>query len=107
MILKTQVYILREDLSSMSESEKEKYQAKKDFLGDKLQDTDIVYSTQKADAVIDTKQQHLYIDMGEGVIRLRPLLGIDLADDDEYLYPTISFMGDINEIYEQLIKENK
>ena len=111
MILKTRVFILKEDLSKMSEAEKEKYQAKKDYLGDKLEDKDIVYSPQETDAVIDTKEHYLYIDMGEGKIRLRPLLGTDLvetADETpDYMFPVITFTGDINEIYEQLKKENK
>lgn len=111
MILKTKVYVLKEDMSEMSEIEKQAYEAKKQYLGDKLERKDMSLTTQPTDAVIDTKQGHLYIDMGDGTIRLRPLLGIDLISDEDdspdYTFPTVTFFGDINEIYEELIKENK
>ena len=111
MILKTKVYVLKEDVSKMSEAEKEAYEAKKQYLGDKLEKKDMSLTTQPTDAVVDTKQHHLYIDMGDGTIRLRPLFGTDLVMDEDdspdYTFPTITFFGDINEIYNELIKENK
>lgn len=111
MILKTQVHILKEDISKMTDEEKEKYEAKKEYLAHDLKDEDIEYTLQLADSVIDTEKEHLYIDVGDGVIRLRPLLGTDLVGDEgtipEYIQPSISFLGSIDDIYKKLQKENK
>lgn len=108
MILKTKVHILKEDISKMTEDEKMAYEAKKEYLAHDLKDEDIEYTLQLADCVIDTDNEHLYIDVGEGVIRLRPLLGTDLVGGEDesmdYTYPSISFLGTVDEIYEKLQK---
>lgn len=110
MILKTRIEVREEDLSKLTEAEREKYEAKRDVLGDNFTPDEHVLVSRKIDAVIDTYDNVIYVDGGDGTVVLKPLLSNDLItteDGGAYLYPTVVFEGTIPKIYRELKNDRK
>lgn len=111
MILKTRIEVREEDLSKLTEAERDKYEAKRDVLGDKFTPDDELFVSKMIDAVIDTYDNVMYVDGGDGTVVLKPLLSSDLITTEDgggmYLYPTVVFEGTINKIYRELKNDRK
>lgn len=108
MILKTKIEYLEEDLSKLSDADREKYKAKKEYLGDNFPENEKIKTVVKKDAIIDMGNNLLYVDFGEGMIQVKPLFSADLITYEDgsasYFYPSVSFEGNLDEIYQKLIK---
>lgn len=113
MILKTRIEVREEDLSKLTDTEKEKYEAKKAYLiaENKYEPDEDVLVSRMIDTVIDTQDNVMYVDGGDGTIILKPLLSNDLITTEEgegmYLYPTVVFEGTIDKIYKELKNDRK
>lgn len=110
MILKTRIEVREEDLSKLTEAEREKYEAKKAYLKDDFEPDEHVLVSRKIDAVIDTYDNVMYVDGGDGTVVLKPLLSNDLITTEDggmYLYPTVVFEGTILKIYRELKNDRK
>lgn len=114
MILKTKIEVREEDLSKLTEAEREKYQARKDYYiseNKEFEPDDSVLTSRKIDVVIDTVNNTIYVDEGDGTITMKHLLAMDLVTNEDgqamYLYPTVNFEGKIDQIYKELKKDNK
>ncbi len=109
MILKTKVEYLEEDLSKLSDEDREKYKAKKEYLGNNFPENEKIMTVVRKDAIIDLENNLLYVDFGKGIIQLKPLLSADFVTYEDgsasYFYPNVSFEGNLEEIYQQLIKK--
>lgn len=112
MILKTKIEITRDDVLKLTGVEKEKYEAKREVLGDAFEEDESLYGVvEKVDVVIDTINNLIYVDNGDGTITMKPLLSPDLVTSEDgqamYLYPTVVFDGTIDQIFKELKKDNK
>lgn len=109
MILKTKIEYREEDISKLTESDREKYTAKKAYLGDEFPEDELQISTIVREVVIDTDNGNLYVDMGEGKIKLQPLLSTDMIPYENdivvYFNPTVVFEGTIDDIYNKLLED--
>ena len=111
MILRTTIEYEEENTSNLSEDEKEKYLAKKEFLGNDFPEAEILTHKIDRDGIIDTDNNKLYIDIGEGKISMRNLLDSEFFPLEDgsvgNFFSQVVFKGNLDEIEQNLIKEKK
>lgn len=114
MILKTKIEVREEDLSKLTEAEREKYEARKAYYASEnkeFEPDESILVSRKIPAIIDTENNLMYVDGEDGTIILKPLLSADLITNEDgqgmYLYPTVVFDGTINKLYTELKKDVK
>lgn len=111
MILRTKVEYEEENTSKLNEDEKAKYIAKKDFLGKDFPEEELIIDKVERNVIIDTDNDKIYIDIGEGKISMRNLLDSEFFPLEDgsigNFFAQVVFKGNLDEIYENLLKEKQ
>jgi len=109
MILKTKIkYEVPKDLSKLSEQERKIIEGKRIIHGEDYVEDDL-YTDEMRDGIIDTDNNHQYMDIDDGLVQMRDLLGGQFMpvgqEDFNILFEQVIFEGTIEEVYNKLINK--
>lgn len=112
MILKTTVEWTQD--KKLSKSEKENIDAKREVLGenyDPYEDQHLLYEETVKNALIDTNENKLYVEISEDRICMTHLLGCQYIATSDDLLQTVTeklyFKSTLDKIMKELKKQNK
>lgn len=109
MILKTTIEYEEENTAHLTEEEKQKYVAKKEFLGKDFPEAELLMDKIDKPVIIDTDNEKMYIDIGEGKISMRHLLDSEFFPLEDgsvgNFFSQVVFKGNLDEIYNTLLEE--